>query len=77
MAEAGGLNGRADGTPSDPPLIPIDTLPDAVVTLIELASDVDGRTRANAFTLAESGIDTQELRDLMAARLTDEYQDAT
>ncbi|KKK04949.1 HEAT repeat domain-containing protein [Micromonospora sp. HK10] len=61
----------------DPPLIPFATPPDVVGTLIELASDVDDRTRANALlTLAESGIDTQEVRDLMVARLTDEYQDA-
>lgn len=58
----------------DPPLIPFDTPPNVVATLIELASDVDGQTRANAlFTLADSGIDTTAVRDLMTAHLTDDY----
>lgn len=61
----------------DPPLIPFDTPPSVVATLIELASDVDGRTRANALgTLAESGIDTPAVRNLMTAHLTDDYPDA-
>ncbi|GAA3777438.1 HEAT repeat domain-containing protein [Micromonospora maritima] len=50
---------------------------DVVAALIVLASDGDGPTRANALlALAESDVDTAQVRDLLTARLADDDQDA-
>ncbi|MGC4750424.1 hypothetical protein ACLQ28_32865 [Micromonospora sp. DT201] len=58
----------------DPPLIPFDTPLDVVATLLRLASDVDGPVRVGALrTLAESGIDTPAVRELLTTYLTDDH----
>lgn len=57
--------------------IPFDTPPEVLATLIHLASDVDADVRANALlTVAESGIDTPTVREVLTAHLTDDHRSA-
>jgi len=51
--------------------------PEVPVALVELTTDPEGLVRAGAlFTLAEGGIDGPEIRQAMAARLSDENDEA-
>ncbi|MEU1360090.1 hypothetical protein ABZ356_09640 [Micromonospora zamorensis] len=78
-----GVLGNAIGEPpllgmyASPSAETFDTPPHVVATVIQLASDGDGGVRTGALsTLAESGIDTPAIRELLAAHLTDDHLNA-